>query len=158
MVGCQDKEAMAELEAIKAQAEGEEQNKKVVRHYLEEIDKGNIDIIDEVYSAGCRVYFPGNFEYLTRDDMKHKIVAPFHNKFENITHKIKDMIAEGDKVLVRTIISATQKEGGGTNFHIGGLFLYRIAGNKIAEYWIQEDRLWAMQQLGMELKPKEGEK
>jgi ketosteroid isomerase-like protein len=158
MVGCQDKAAMAELEAMKAQAEVEEQNKVVVTQYLTEIDKGNIDIIDDIYSADCRVYFPGSFGPLSREDMKHKIVSPFHNKFENITHKIEDMIADGDKVLVRTIISATQKEEAGITIHIGGLFLYRITGNKIAEYWIQEDRLWAMQQLGMELKPKEGEK
>jgi len=30
MVGCQDKEAMSELEAMKAQAEIEEQNKEVI--------------------------------------------------------------------------------------------------------------------------------
>jgi len=31
MVGCQDKETMAELEAMKAQAEVEEQNKEIVK-------------------------------------------------------------------------------------------------------------------------------
>lgn len=34
-VGCQDKEAMAELEAFKAQAEVEEQNKEIVKRYFE---------------------------------------------------------------------------------------------------------------------------
>ena len=32
MVGCQDKEAMAELEEFKAQAAVEEQNKEIVTH------------------------------------------------------------------------------------------------------------------------------
>jgi len=36
MVGCQDKEAMAELEAMKAQAKVEEQNKELIRNLYEE--------------------------------------------------------------------------------------------------------------------------
>jgi len=73
VVGCQDKEAMAELEAMKAQTEVEEQNKAIVRRYLEEIDKSNIDIIDEVYSADCQIYFPGSFEPLSREEMKQQV-------------------------------------------------------------------------------------
>ena len=42
-VGCQDKEAMAELEEFRAQAEIEEQNKALVRKWYEELDKGNLD-------------------------------------------------------------------------------------------------------------------
>ena len=43
MFGCQDKEAMAELDALKAQAELEEQNKEFVLHFYEEIDKQNFE-------------------------------------------------------------------------------------------------------------------
>ena len=39
MVGCQDKEAMAELEEFKAQAEIEEQNKELISNYLKEGEK-----------------------------------------------------------------------------------------------------------------------
>jgi predicted ester cyclase len=40
MVGCQDKEAMAEFEAMKAQAKVEEQNKELAREVWEEWGKG----------------------------------------------------------------------------------------------------------------------
>ncbi|MEE9500605.1 MAG: hypothetical protein V3V48_00885 [Candidatus Aminicenantaceae bacterium] len=50
VVGCQDKEAMTELEAMKAQAEVEEQNKELVRNFFEELDKGNAEIIKELYA------------------------------------------------------------------------------------------------------------
>jgi len=50
MVGCQDKEAMAELEEFKAQAEVEEQNKDVVRKFLEELDRENIDNVMELFA------------------------------------------------------------------------------------------------------------
>ena len=150
----------SELEEFKAQAEVEEQNKNLVRRYLEEIDKGNIDIIDKVYSPDCRIYFPGNFEPLSREEMKERITS-FFKHFENITHKIEDMIAEGDKVLARNTASAAQtgwfKEvaPSGKNYKIGQLLLYRISEGKIAEYWIQEDFLWMNRQLGLELRPKE---
>ena len=39
MVGCQDKEAIAELEAMKAQAEVEEQNKEIMTRWFEETYK-----------------------------------------------------------------------------------------------------------------------
>ena len=44
MVGCQDKGAMAELDEMKAQAAVEEQNIALVKHFLAEIDKKNIDV------------------------------------------------------------------------------------------------------------------
>jgi len=47
MVGCQDKDAMAELEEFRAQEEVEKQNKEIVRRYVEEEDKGNLL---EIYS------------------------------------------------------------------------------------------------------------
>ena len=50
MVGCQDKEAVAELEAFKAQAEIEEQNKALVLKWCEEQDKGNLDIFLEMFA------------------------------------------------------------------------------------------------------------
>jgi hypothetical protein len=51
MVGCQDKAAMAELEEFKAQAEVEEQNKAIVERLIEELNKGNPEIIEEVYAS-----------------------------------------------------------------------------------------------------------
>lgn len=45
---CQDKEAISELEAIKAQAGVEEQNKEIVRRYFEAFDKQDVDTISEL--------------------------------------------------------------------------------------------------------------
>jgi PBP1b-binding outer membrane lipoprotein LpoB len=43
MVGCQDKEAMAELEEFRAQAAVEEQNKELVRQMYEAIDEQDFE-------------------------------------------------------------------------------------------------------------------
>ena len=44
---------------------------------------------------------------------------------------------------------------GKAHFEYGWIGIFRITDGKIAEAWIQEDNLWIMQQLGLELKPAE---
>ena len=48
MVGCQDKEAMAELDAMKAQAEIEEENIALVKRRYEAWNSGDVEAIKEV--------------------------------------------------------------------------------------------------------------
>ena len=57
-VGCQDKAAMAELEALKAQAAVEEQNKELVKSLVEEFGKGNIEIWKELCASDFAYYNP----------------------------------------------------------------------------------------------------
>jgi len=69
--------------------------------------------------------------------------------------EIEDLIAEGDRVAARVTVSATpQKEAFGVpptgkSFKVGGMYLVRIAGGKIAEHWSIEDAIGIMQQLGL---------
>ena len=70
MVGCQGKEAMAEIEKMKAQAEVEEQNKALVQRILAEGDKKNLGILDEVCSPDYQYRFPSNAEPIDRDQHK----------------------------------------------------------------------------------------
>ncbi|MGD8536612.1 MAG: nuclear transport factor 2 family protein, partial [Candidatus Aminicenantes bacterium] len=60
IVGCQDKAAMAELEEFKAQAVVEEQNKEVVLKWVEEQDKGNIDVFLDLFAPDFLYYEPSN--------------------------------------------------------------------------------------------------
>ena len=50
MVGCQDREAMAELEAMKAQAEVEEQNKALATRYNEAWESGDLEAVKKIFS------------------------------------------------------------------------------------------------------------
>jgi hypothetical protein len=56
--GCRDNAAMAELEALKAQAALEEQNKAKVIHFIEEMDKKNFDMYDELMADKFVMHFP----------------------------------------------------------------------------------------------------
>ena len=160
---CQDKAGMAELEKFRAQAEVGEQNKALAKRYLEGVDRRDTGIFDEVLSADCRIYFPGSFEPISREQLK-QVVVGFYKVFENISHRPEDLIAEGDRVVARTTDSATQigefmgLAPTGKTVEFGELHLFRMKDGMIVEYWIQEDFLWMNQQLGMELRPIEAKK
>ena len=63
MVGCQDKEAMAELEEFRAKAALKEQNKELARKWLEAWNKGNFETFKELLAPDFVLYFPSS-QYL----------------------------------------------------------------------------------------------
>ena len=163
IVGCQDKEAMAELEAMKARAEVEEQNKELVIKMYEEIDKQNFDFIIELCAPEVKIYGPGSFEPMKKGDLKLMFPMWF-SAFPDYTHSVEDVIAEGDKVMARCIYTGTHKgEFMGApptenTFKYLGIHVWQFKEGKIVEGWVLEDMLYLMMQLDMELKPKEKEK
>jgi steroid delta-isomerase-like uncharacterized protein len=162
MVGCQDKEAMAELEAMKAQAEVEERNKEVVNNAHKAWAKGDIEGLKEIYSPDYVWHFAGegilSLEDLIEDVKWEKATYP--DKIVNI----EDLITRGDKVVSRYIIKGThegEREGmpaKGKKIEMEGIIIDRIENGKIVETWEVSDLLSLYKQLGMELKPKDGEK
>jgi len=163
IVGCQDKEAMAEMEAMKAKAQIEEQNKEIARKFVEALDEGNFDIHEELLSDEYVCHFAGNPEPLPREAQKQFIQA-YYEAFPSNTHSIEDIIAKDDKVIFRQINRATHDrefEGlppTGKQVEYAGIWIFRIVEGKIIESWGVEDFLSFWMQLGMELKPKGAEK
>jgi steroid delta-isomerase-like uncharacterized protein len=162
--GCQDKAAMAELEEFKAQAEVEEQNKALVRSVFDELNKQNEAVYEQFYSPEYGWYFPANNpKALTRDE-EAGFVKLLWAAFPDIRWDIAEMIASGDSVMARFMVRGTH-EGEyqglpptGNIFEMGGVWTARIKDGKLVEVREEADVLGWMQQLGMELKPKEGEK
>lgn len=162
IVACQDKEAMAELEAMKAQAETEAKNEILVRKFIEEMDKnsGLSDELNELIADDFKWHIWGSFEPLDKEAC-NQLVAMFYAAFPDFTHTIEDIIAKGDKVAARCIITGTH-EGEfqgipptGKKTEWGAIQIWKIKDGKIVELWIQADVLMMMGQLGMELKPRE---
>jgi predicted ester cyclase len=109
MVGCQDKAAVAELEAMKAQAEVEEQNTELIRNFLGELDSRNWDIVQEIFADDCKFYYPSDNDPVSK---KEQFTALDENleAFPKWEHNIKDIFAEDDKVVVWTV-DVTTHEG-----------------------------------------------
>ena len=71
-------------------------------------------------------------------------------------HTIEDILAKGDKVVVRLTNRGTVKASG-KKIEFSVIWMSKLADGKVIETWAMVDFLGQAQQLGMELKPKEGE-
>jgi C-1 hydroxylase len=110
--------------------------------------------------------FAGGFEsFIAADYVGHagaatmdraeleRLERRFHVAFPDAHHTIDDLIAEGDRVVLRTTATATHEsefEGiprTGRAVTFTGLVVYRIAGDKIAESWGEIDFLRLIREL-----------
>ena len=163
MVGCQDKEAMAELEEFRAQKEVEEQNKGIVRRLYEEFNKGNVEIFKDLYAPDYSFYSPSNSPKPRSREETIESATMIFRAFPDSVWNIEELFAVRDRVIVRFVYRGTN-EGEfmgipptGNKIEVSGIIIIRIENGKILEEWEDADTLGFMQQLGMELKPKEGE-
>jgi predicted ester cyclase len=80
----------------------EEENKAVVRRFVEEMDKGNLDVADELVSPDAEDHspMPGT---PTRGPAAPKAVwSMLLQAFPGAQNEVLDMLAEGDKVVIRS--------------------------------------------------------
>jgi len=158
---CQDKEAMAELEAMKAQAEVEEKNKELIRNLFEQWHSRNIDNMRKLYAPNAKFNHPSAGATPIPFEKALEGIQMYWQAFPDLTLTIEDLIAAGDKVVVRFIGRGIHQGdlGGipatGMKTEASAIEIFHIEDGKIVEAWEISDTLGLMQQLGMELKPKE---
>ncbi len=161
MVGCQDKEVIAELEGFRTQAAVEEQNIALVKHYIETFNKGNFEAFKELLSPDYAIYSPSGYPKPTS---REKLIENYKGAaevFSEFTWSIEDIIAAGDKVICRIIARGIYKGGvpdlpvTGKEFKFSMINIMRMENGKVVEEWQEDDQLGLVRQLGMELKPKE---
>ena len=137
-----------------------EENKALVRRFLEELIKGNLDVVDELLSPGFvdRSLMPGQGP--TREDFKRS-VEKLLEAFTTTSYIIEEQIAEGDTVVTKyreTGISRGEIGGlpptGTESTHVG-IYIHRISGGKIVEEWSTIDALPAMEDLAKEIRERE---
>ena len=160
---CQDKEAMAELEKFKAQAEVEEQNIALVKRHYEAWNSGDVEVLRVIFSPDYVYNTPAgkdeSLEQMIEQHLKLQMEA-----FSDRIFSVEDILAKGDKVVSRFTGRGTHEgefygiPATGNKFEITGIEIWRVENGKIVESWDAHDSLSLFQQLGMELKPKEGEK
>ncbi len=164
MVGCQDKESMAELAEFKAQAEVEEQNLVIFRDFIEELNKGNTEVLSEIFASEYAYYFPSNTQKPLSLEDTQEMVKTHLISFPDYNWTIEDLFAVKDRVVARISIAGTFTgdyygiPATGNEVQSSAIFIVRIENGKIVEQRKEQDVLNIMEQLGMELKPKEEEK
>ena len=134
----------------------EENNKALVGRVEEAWGSGNLDALDELFapdfdnSASAVPGMPGG---LAGAKMAHQMSM---QSFPDRVLHIDDMIAEGDRVVVRGHVTGTNQGGvpwvgvaaNGNPIEVMYISIYRIADGKIAQHWAQNDIMGLMQQLG----------
>jgi steroid delta-isomerase-like uncharacterized protein len=163
VAGCQDQAATAELEEFKAQAAVEEQNKDIVKRYWNgKWNERRPEVLDELQTSDV-VYHGTSMQMNNLEEYK-QVYSSFLSAFHDTKITIDEIIAEGDKVMTRVTLSGIHKgelEGmpaTGNSATISTFTVFRLVDGKIVEEWEIIDELAMMMAIGMELKPKVGEK
>ena len=157
-LGCQDQQALAELEEINAQTAIEEQNKRTVLESIRGIDAQNFDSLRDLWAEDFSCHSLDMPEPFGREETI-KYIQAFYSALPDNTHDIHNIIAEGDFVAVMLTNSATHQEdfGGipatGNRVSFAGMHLVKVLDGVVVEWWVLDDNLGFMQQLGMELRP-----
>jgi steroid delta-isomerase-like uncharacterized protein len=132
-----------------------EENKALVRRLVEGVwTTGNLDAADALLAPNMvdhAAQMGGGLG--DREGFKNQ-VRMFRSAFPDGHTRIDDMIAEGDKVVLRWTDGGTHRgefmgiAPTGRPVTITGIDIYRIADGKIVEYWCNEDELGLLRQLG----------
>jgi steroid delta-isomerase-like uncharacterized protein len=132
-----------------------EKNKALVRRFYEEIDKGNLDAMDELVAEDYVDHSPPPFPGFApgREGLKNL----FRLLWEATpgTHEIADQVAEGDKVVTRLTAHGVHEgdlpgiPATGNPLTMTATVVHRIENGQLAEKWSDKDVLGFLQQLGV---------
>lgn len=132
-----------------------QENKSLVRRLMEEVfNRGNFEVASEIVPADYHSHDPLPGEAPGRAGMAANIQA-IRTAFPDVRFEAEQILAEGDRVVVRWRAMGTQRGAfvgipatGKTSVTIG-MTMYRVAGGQIVESWNNWDALGMLQQLGV---------
>ena len=159
-VGCQDRDGVAELEAMRVQADVEEQNKKMAVEIFVAIDSGDFDRLNELFAEDFSLTVPGLPEPL-RKDILFQLIKSHYLAFPDWIHVIENVLADGDMVVVKLNQNGTHEaeyEGipaTGIKATLPAMHLFTVMNGKVVSWFAVEDYLGFYMQLGMELTSKD---
>ena len=138
---------------MSASASIESENKVLMRRWIEEVwNHGHEELIEEMRAPDTVSRGLGEGESRGQAPFK----AFYHNlrgTFKDLHLKIEDVIAEGDKVVLRFTAKGTHNgdllaPATGRRVTFAGVIIARIANGKIAEGWTNIDKLGILRQIG----------
>jgi steroid delta-isomerase-like uncharacterized protein len=132
-----------------------EQNKALAHQFLEEVfNQGNMSRFNELVAPDFVEHeevppgVPRNREGVAM------LLTMLRSAFPDFKATIDDMIAEGDKVVVRMTWTGTQQgefmgmPPSGKPMSIGVIDIFRMEKDKLVEHWGLSDTMSMMEQLG----------
>ncbi|MFI1970035.1 cyclase [Streptomyces cinnamoneus] len=132
-----------------------EENKKLVRRFYAEIDKGNVDVLDELVAEDYLDHSPPPFPGFPPGLTGLKQIFRLFWEATPGTHEIEDQVAEGDKVATRLLCRGVHEgdlpgiPATGHPLTMTATVIHRIENGKLVEKWSDKDLLSFLQQLGV---------
>ncbi|MBM3949550.1 MAG: ester cyclase [SAR202 cluster bacterium] len=121
-----------------------EQNKALIRRLIKDLDQRH-EPPDEYYAPNCKVYFNGE---PPMDFQAYKKASKgFYAAFPDLVHHIDELIAEGNNVVMRQHVTATNKgtfqgvPATGKQVTYTGIIIWRITNGKVSEFYSNFDLL-----------------
>jgi predicted ester cyclase len=130
------------LQQLRSNATGEnrtiEKNKATITYIWDELNKGNLAVIDECFADNF-VRYSQNGKTMNRESYKNYICAPLIKGVPDIHFEVEDMVAEGDKVAFRFSFGGTNpgfwlSVPAGQRFSVTEVYFARFVNNKIVEF------------------------
>jgi steroid delta-isomerase-like uncharacterized protein len=138
-----------------------DENKALVRRFYEEIDKGNLEAMDELVAEDYIDHSPPPFPGLGEGRESLKRAFEIFWRATPGRHVIEDQIAEGDKVVTRLTAYGRHEDDlpgipkTGADLKMTATVIHRIENGRLAEKWSDKDVLGFLQQLGVIPPPEE---
>jgi predicted ester cyclase len=129
-----------------------DRNKDVVLRFMHLMDRTprDFDALDEVLAPDLRLQLGA--AHLDREQTKD-LIRMFYTAFPDYTHTPEEILAVGDRVVLRTTNRATHQgefQGiapTGRRILFGQIAIYRMVDGKISEVWEEADLWGLMEQL-----------
>ena len=134
-----------------------ERNKSLSRRFTECMNTNDVEIIsrtiDELVEADAVIRTPLPLDVTGAQALK-EVFTRLHRAYPDLHVAIQDLIAEGDKVVSRNVVTGTHKgeymgiPPTGKSVTYNEIFIFRFVNGHIAETWGVVDVLSQLRQLG----------
>lgn len=132
----------------------EEQNKQVVRQYIEAFNRQDTERLGQLVSSTNQSFEFSGMHTSMDWNRTQQFFAVFWTAFPDLSAKIEDIVAEGDKVAIRVLNTGTHKgdfQGippTGKKVSFEGRDFMTLRDGKIVEQQAGVDMMELMQQIG----------
>jgi steroid delta-isomerase-like uncharacterized protein len=130
-----------------------ETNKAIVRRYFDQVlNKQQHDLAEEFLAETIELH---GTDLAPGLEVVKQWLTMFAAAFPDGHYTVEDVVAEGDRVVVRTTFTGTHQAemqgipATGKAVSISSITIFRLDNGKIAEGWLINDNLGMMQQLGI---------
>ena len=130
-----------------------EDNKAVVRSFVEAWNTKNLDLFDDLMAETCQLSV-GGATISCSPDATRAIAEHWLAGFPDYHFELLDLVAEGDKVVARMPFTGTHLgqvldlPPTGRSVRVSEIVIFRVADGKIVEAWEEYDEIGMRRQLG----------